>query len=54
VIRDHGSRQGTAVNGIRIGSGESRDHVLLAAGENEVAIGAAASQFRFRIALSAI
>ena len=53
VIRDRGSRQGTAVNGIRIGSGESRDHVLLAAGDNEVAIGAAASQYRFRIALAA-
>jgi len=53
VIRDRGSRQGTAVNGTRIGSGAARDHVLLVAGDNEVAIGVAASQYRFRIALSA-
>ncbi len=53
VVRDRGSRRGTSVNDTRIGSGESRDHMLLAAGDNEVAIGAAASQYRFRIALAA-
>ncbi len=39
VVRDRGSRQGTSVNGTRIGSGEARHHVLLVAGDNEVAIG---------------
>jgi CRP-like cAMP-binding protein len=60
VIRDRGSRQGTEVNGARIGSREARDHAPLVAGDNEVAIGAAASplggpasRYRFRIALAA-
>ena len=59
VIRDRGSRQGTKVNGDRIGSREMRDHAPLVAGDNEVVIGAAASpigdpvsRYRFRIALA--
>ena len=60
VVRDRGSRRGTSVNGTRIGSGEARHHVLLVAGDNEVAIGAADSRFggsvsryRFPIVLAA-
>lgn len=45
VVRDRGSRQGTFVNGLRIGAGERRDQAVLKAGDNEVEIGAIASDF---------
>ena len=45
VVRDRGSRQGTFVNGSRIGGGEGREQELLKAGDNEVEIGTIASDF---------
>lgn len=60
VLRDRGTRQGTEVNGTRIGIREARDQAPLVAGDNEVNVGAAASPFggagcryRFKIAVQA-
>ncbi len=56
VVRDRGSRQGTLVNGERLGPREERDQAPLRSGENEVvvgampsALGAPHSPYRFRI-----
>jgi len=49
VVRDRGSRTGTVVNRVRIGSGAKQDVAPLNAGDNEVAAGPTDSPFRFKI-----
>lgn len=50
-VQDLGSRLGTIVNGLRIGRQTSKNMAPLERGDNEVALGASDSPFRFSIRL---
>jgi hypothetical protein len=49
VVRDRGSRQGTRVDDMPIGSGTLRDILSLSIGTHEVVAGPADSPFRFKV-----
>ncbi len=49
VVRDRGSRQGTRVDDIPIGSGTLRDILTLSIGTHEVVAGPMDSPFRFKV-----
>ncbi len=49
IVRDRGSRTGTLVNQVRIGSGASQDTAPLNAGDNEVVAGPPDSPIRFKV-----
>ena len=49
VVRDHGSRQGTRVDDLPIGSGALRDILTVSIGTHEVVAGPADSPFRFKV-----